>query len=313
MIHPVFEGVIGHEKQVEILTHVAAHPSGAYLFSGSAGLGKRVIAERFVKRLLSLEKEANVDAHPDFVRLQREEGATEIKIKQVRDLISRMQLTSARGGHRVALIEQADRLNEEAANALLKVVEEPPRAVVFLFLAERADRLPATLRSRLTILPFERVAIDTVAKWLMAQGAREGESLLWARESGGAPGIAKKLLENPSLWKERRESARALVQTLCRATVGVQCAALEKAAQSLEGGDDAESAWRGFLSLLMQECGEQFSSSPGDAARVGRGLIHAWYLAGSSLSPRLALEWTAVQPYLSSNTYLPSSLISSYL
>jgi DNA polymerase III delta prime subunit len=84
-----------------------------------------------------------VEHHPDFVRIRREEGAREIVVKQARELLARMQLTSAYGGYKVALIEEADRLNEEAANALLKAVEEPSAHTIYIFLAEQPDRLPA--------------------------------------------------------------------------------------------------------------------------------------------------------------------------
>jgi hypothetical protein len=187
-----------------------------------------------------------------------------------------MHLSAAAGGRKIALVEQADRLSEEAANALLKAVEEPSPSATYLFIAEQQSRLPATLRSRLTAIPFGRV-----------------------------PGT--------SVESEHRAEAKALLKTLQNDPLGMQCAALEKLAHQLEAQDDPESAWRSFLMLLMEEWSGHHEAQPNEALRLGIGLTHAWQLAGTSLSPRLALEWSAVRPYLISERSLPSFLNPSYL
>ena len=153
---PAFSDVVGHEKILTILEHAAKRPAPGYLLSGPDGVGKRTVALKFARVLLG-QPEGSLESHPDFMRLAREEGDKDISVERVREVIKRMQMTSARGGFRITLIEQADQLNEAGVNALLKVVEEASPCVVFLFITEQPDAMPATLRSRLVLVPFSRV------------------------------------------------------------------------------------------------------------------------------------------------------------
>ncbi|MBM3204962.1 hypothetical protein FJZ48_03220 [Candidatus Uhrbacteria bacterium] len=242
---------------LEILTRFAEHPAPAYLFVGGDRETKRQTVERFARMVLRLSETDSLDAHPDFIRVVREEGTKELNVKQARALVERMRLTSARGGKKVALVEQADRWNEEACNALLKAIEEPSPNEVYLFIAERSERLPATLRSRLAMIPFGHVARST-----------------------------------------QHVASDGLLNTLATAPVGVQCQTLEKLAQTCEAEDDPVEAWQDTLTQLMHECRAQMLHDPCSMLHVGYGLIHAWHLTHSSLSPRLALEWSAVSPYI---------------
>ncbi len=279
MLDPLFSDIVGHETILRVLTHQAQHPSYAYLFHGPDGVGKRMVAERFARMLLGQTQGLPLRAHPDFIPLTREEGTKEISIKQTRELIDRISLTSARGGKKVVLIERADQLNEESANALLKSVEEPPPSLVYLFVTERPERLPATLRSRLVSIRFEQVP--------------------------------SKLL--PPQEKNETENLSSVFRTLTESPLGVQCAALEKLSQSCEAQEESEQAWREALQSLMRLCTELFATNPKKAVSLGQGLTHAWQLVGSSLSPRLALEWSAIPSSIKKNISLPSFLDCSYL
>ncbi len=307
-----FAGIIGHEPALRILTHALAHPAQAYLFAGPEGVGKRLVAERFVRALLNHPTELPLAAHADLTILAREEGAKEITVKQTRELMVRMQMTSAHGGKKVALILGADRMNEEAGNALLKAVEEPPPNTIYLFLAEQPERLPGTLRSRLVTIPFGRVPRACIVAWLVARGYKPEESLEVATLAHGAPGLALRWLEEGSEWRSSFLAGSRLLQTLQTSPVGVQCAALERIAKSCESTEDAEAAWRVQLGLFMRAWSVACPEDPAAATRVGLGLLHAWRLAGTSLSPRLGLEWSAVQPY-SMEDAVPTFLQTSYL
>ena len=271
MIDPLFADLTGHETILKILTRAKTKPATAYLFSGPSGVKKKIVAERFAKLLLQQELTVPLDAHPDFIRVEREADAKEISVKQARELLERVHLTSARGGFRVALIPQADRLNEEAANALLKAVEEPPASVVYIFVTELPNRLPATLRSRLVTIPFS--------------------------------GHSSQTLPDQS----------ALFNVLITKSLGLQCAILEPLNKLMENENDPEQKWRDVLHSLMQNCRQAMIEQPETAHALGRGLIHAWHLNGSSLSPRLALEWAAIPSSIKSNLSLPSFLESSFL
>jgi len=290
MISPVFDGVIGHEPVLRILTHAANAPTSAYLFSGPNHVGKRLIAERFARLLLKISLTESLDAHPDFIRVTREEGDKEIKIEPTRALLKRLSMTSARGGRIVTLIEQADRLNEESGNALLKILEEPPPAVTFLLITAQPERLPATIRSRMVELAFGHIIAGDTANTFSrcaSQGTRE------KCEPGQDP--------------------RSLLETLRSAPLGLQCQALEKIAKEMESSEDASDAWRELLQSLMRHSSSLLLENGAIGARIGFGLIHAWHLTQTTLSPRLALEWQAVQPYIIDDSSIPSFLKPSYL
>jgi len=307
-----FSDVVGHEKIISILERTAAYPASAYLFSGPDGVGKRTVAWRLARLMLGLAPGVSLDSHPDFVRVMREEGTQELTIKQARELIKRLQLTSAAGGRRVALIEQADRWNEEAANALLKAVEEPPPGVVYIFVSEQVEALPATLRSRLTLLPFGRVAEPKLREWLEGQGitgAQLDRVLEFAR---GCPGRARRFIEQADELEHAWQQVQTTLEILRTAPLGRVSGELERVSRHLETAEDSEAAWREWLSLAMQDLGRVFRTAPDRAVPLGLGLVHAWKLAGTTLSPRLALEWAHARPYLTSRS-IPFFLYPSYL
>jgi DNA polymerase-3 subunit delta' len=295
-----FSGIVGHAAAIRALSASAEHPAPGYLFSGPDGVGKRLLAERFASLLLATSDElpaTPLSAHPDFIRLEREEGTKEIGVKLARDLAARMQLTSARGGRRVAFVDDAHRLTEEAANALLKAVEEPPPGAVYLFLTSEPDRLPATLRSRLVPIPLERLPFADMRAWLLGRGLDEHDLAPLTAAARGCIGRAERLLADRAAWQAMEADTAHLLETLHREPIGRQCGALERLAQACEKTDDAETAWRAHLLEMMGRMDRYFAEDPVRALQVGRGLVLAWQLAGTTLSPRLGLEWSAVAPY----------------
>lgn len=175
--------LVGHEAAAK--EFISAFNSGrmahAWLLSGPRGIGKATLAYRMARFILaqeapsdspglfgapppmtSLEMSANhpvfrkaaSGGHPDFRVLEREftekgdKRATVIKIKQVRDVLEFIYLTPAESAWRVVLVDGIDEMNEEAANAILKVLEEPPKRSILILVAHNADRLLPTIRSR---------------------------------------------------------------------------------------------------------------------------------------------------------------------
>jgi len=120
-------------------------------------------------------------------------------------------------------------------------------------------------------------------------------------------------LAHPNEWTERKKSAEKILATLQNASLGMQCQTLEQLSQSIEANEDTGAAWQNELSLLMRTCETLFIEDPKNAARIGRGLIHAWHLSHTNLSPRLALEWAAVASSLNENISVPSFLQPTYL
>ena len=155
----------------------------AWLISGPAGVGKVNFALVLARRLLSDDSEqGNLDAgaalaamaarhdpmdrHPDLHWLYPLEDKKTIGIDQVRDLIDLFTLTAQRGGAKVAVIEPAEALTRDAANALLKTLEEPTSGSYLFLLSHQPGRLPATVRSRCQHVALGVPDSAAVARWL---------------------------------------------------------------------------------------------------------------------------------------------------
>ena len=138
--------------------------------------------------------------HPDLRRiglLERDDGRlkTEIGVEQVRELGQWFSLTAQLGGCQVAVLEPADRLNVNAANALLKTLEEPAANRFLLLVSDAAVRLPATVRSRCQRVELSLPQRQTGLDWLIAQGSKSAEAERALRLADGNPRRALSLIE----------------------------------------------------------------------------------------------------------------------
>ncbi len=141
------------------------------------------------------------EGHPDAHVVRREEDAQQIKVDQVRELIESLALKSYRGGFKVGVIEGAEDLNANGANAFLKTLEEPTADTVLIMIARPSHRLPATIASRCLRMVLRPPATDTAIAWLQANvgtkaQAGAGVTLDWRPAlslAGGAPLLAMEL------------------------------------------------------------------------------------------------------------------------
>lgn len=159
----------------------------AVLVHGPGGWGEEMLAARCALSLLSLDAESNARAlaHPDL-RWVDPDGQT-LKIDQVRDVGEFMVRTARRGVAKVAVLNRADRMTVNAANALLKTLEEPTAGGFLILVTDAPDRLPATVRSRCQRIPVFAADDATVLAWLVAQGFDADRASAHATELGGAP------------------------------------------------------------------------------------------------------------------------------
>jgi len=128
------------------------------------------------------------DSHPDYYVVRLEEDAQQIKVDQVRDLIESLTLKSYRGGFKVGVIEGAEALNANGANAFLKTLEEPTANTMLIMIARPSHRLPATIASRCLRLTLRPPSTEAALAWLEAAappGAHSWEAALGL--AGGAP------------------------------------------------------------------------------------------------------------------------------
>ena len=175
----------GQERALNLINQVLVKDeiAHAYLFLGPGGVGKTEVAISFARSLLGITK----DSHPDLLVLEKQ-GST-IRIAEVRRLKEWLTYKPYVAGRRVALIPEAHLMSIEAANALLKVLEEPAGEVVLILTADM-ETLPATVVSRCQVIRFQALPIAEVEEILLDQGveAERASQLSWLSE--GSPGRA---------------------------------------------------------------------------------------------------------------------------
>ncbi|HEX3395360.1 MAG TPA: DNA polymerase III subunit delta' [Steroidobacteraceae bacterium] len=133
------------------------------------------------------------DTHPDVHAVRLEEDAQQIKVDQVRELIESLTLKSYRGGYKVGMIEGAEALNANGANAFLKTLEEPSLNTMLIMIARPNHRLPATIASRCLRLTLRPPSTATAIEWLErhSKAAHQWDAALAL--AGGAPLVAMQL------------------------------------------------------------------------------------------------------------------------
>ncbi|MCF4164875.1 DNA polymerase III subunit delta' [Zavarzinia compransoris] len=216
--------LIGHgEAETAILDAIAGGKlHHAWLITGPRGIGKATLAYRFARHLFAHGLEAGAadmfggsrdmamspedplfrriaaGGHPDLLVLEREENPRtkalrdEIVVDQVRDLAGFFAMTPAEGGFRIAVIDAVDEMNRNAANALLKLLEEPPPRSVILLVAHAPGRLLPTIRSRCRRLALRPLAEADVAAIVtrLAPEVPAGDVRGLCRLADGSPGRA---------------------------------------------------------------------------------------------------------------------------
>jgi len=152
------------------------------------------------------------DSHPDYTLVRLEEDAKQIKVDQIRELIGSLTLKSYRGGYKVGIIEGAEALNANGANAFLKTLEEPSADTMLVMIAKPSHRLPATIASRCLRLVLRPPPRDAAVAWLKAHGRPDQDWDAALALAGGAPLLALELDETgiAALEKEMREGLQAI-------------------------------------------------------------------------------------------------------
>ena len=198
-----FAGIIGHQAVVELLAGELSRPAQAYLFVGPSNVGKGTVALRFAASLVGGDdpnavRRALERTHPDLVVVEPS-GRASITVDQARGVVSRASRSPYEADLQVFLFEEAGLLNDEAANALLKTLEEPTSSTVFVLVAESEDDLPSTVASRCRTVVFGRVPEDEVVAGLRAAGVADEQATRAAAVCGGRPGLALDLATQPDV------------------------------------------------------------------------------------------------------------------
>ena len=221
--------IIGNEASLSVLQRALTTERlpHAWLFSGPEGVGKLTAARDFAAALNCTSDEkpcgechacrATLSGnHPDVEVVapggicdepehRDHSDSRDLRICQIRRLEKLLSLSPYAGGRRVAIVDSADTLHVEAANAFLKTLEEPPTGSVIILLVEREERLPDTVLSRCQKLAFRPVDRETILETLIDRGADPEDAVAITAASRGRIGWALQALEDPSLLEERSE------------------------------------------------------------------------------------------------------------
>jgi len=213
--------ILGHEWAVDMLhRHVTrGEARHAYLFSGPPGLGRRTLALRLAQALNCETpsapgvpcgtcrncKQIEVLRHPDLNVVQAETEGGALKVDQVREVQRALSLKPFQSKYRVALFLRFQEANDNAANALLKTLEEAPAHAVLLLTADNPEGLLPTIVSRCEILRLRPLPTASIETDLIGRGLEPDRARLVAHISGGRPGYARRLMEDATLLEKREE------------------------------------------------------------------------------------------------------------
>jgi DNA polymerase III subunit delta' len=183
---------------------LADGPAHAYLLHGPPGVGKRQLALLFAAELLGEHTRVERRSHPDLYVL--EPLGDQIRIDDIRRLRSDLHMRPFEASRRIYLIFGADTMNEDAADALLKDLEEPPSYAVIVLVANDLGPLPETIRSRCQLVPFRRLSERAVREAIAerAPDLPEDEAIALARVAAGRLDRAERLLD-PAAAKRRED------------------------------------------------------------------------------------------------------------
>jgi DNA polymerase-3 subunit delta' len=201
----MWNNIVGHKNQIEALkkTISSGKLPNAWLFAGPRGIGKRKVAQWLAAAVCCESHDApcmNCDSctkvlkniHPDVVVVERE--TQQLKIEQVRELTQRVQFHALESKRKVAIIDDADSMTPSAANAILKLLEEPPESTHFVLVTAAAHRLLPTIRSRCHRISFSPLSDEDVASYLRAnENWNDSDAVHAARLAQGSIGVAMDL------------------------------------------------------------------------------------------------------------------------
>ncbi len=216
--------IVGHEKNLEFLQKNIVNDklAHAYLFVGKPHIGKNLTAQSVMSAILCHDyhvknkmseteipcgqcpfcSQINKGIHPDVYFLKKEEDKKNISVEQVREMQKFLYMASFLNSYKIALIENADDLNESSQNALLKLLEEPRSKTILILIATDPKMLLATLVSRCQLIKFMPIGDEKIFHHLISLKASREQARLFTALAHGQIGLAIDFYKNPDLFKD---------------------------------------------------------------------------------------------------------------
>lgn len=203
----MFSDIIGNDKLKKELIHSVEinKTSHSYLFIGTEGIGKKLIAEEFAKMLLAVKDTEN---SPDFSII--EPDGNSIKIEQIREFQKKVSEKPIISNKKVYIINDSDKMTVEAQNCLLKTLEEPPEFVTIILIGSNENSFLSTIKSRCMILHFEKISDEQIQKYLQDNHQTEINSKIMLEACQGSIGKALEIKDKQELYQNTEQVVKSL-------------------------------------------------------------------------------------------------------
>lgn len=212
----MFDNILGNEKVKELLFQVNQNKkiSHSYMFIGTEGIGKKMIANEFAKMILCTSEnqycgqcksciEFDTNNNPDFKII--EPDGNSIKIEQIREFQAKVLEKPIIAGRKVYIINDSDKMTTEAQNCLLKTLEEPPEFITIILIASNENSFLTTIKSRCMIIHFDKISNNQIEKFLEENYKTKIDSPIMIKAFQGSIGKAIQLREKKEQYEKIEE------------------------------------------------------------------------------------------------------------